>query len=95
MAFLVEMQVSEVSREQYDRTAEYVEAAIDRGGGPPAGLMMHVTGRRGDGVVLCSVFGREDQLRAFYDDVVVPSFVEEGLRPAPYEVTPVWTFARP
>ena len=66
-----------------------------RRGGPPAGLMLHLTRPQGEGFMLINVWRSEAEMRPFYDDVVLPQLAEVGLAHEESKVSPVWAFARP
>ncbi|MBJ7593747.1 MAG: hypothetical protein JF886_02615 [Candidatus Dormibacteraeota bacterium] len=64
-------------------------------GGPPAGLMVHFARADGDGFMLCNVWRTEDDMRSFYDAVVLPRLAEAGLAAEDPSVSTMWGFARP
>ncbi len=95
MAIVVEMLVPRASKAEADLFDESVEAALMKMGGPPAGLMVHFERPAGDGFLICDVWRTEDDMRAFYDDVVLPKLAEAGLEVEEPKTSPVWGFARP
>lgn len=95
MAVLVQTLVSHASQDDADRLDQAVGVAMEQMGGPPAGLMAHIAHPSGDGFVLCNVWRSEAEMRAFYEEAVLPKLAESGLDPAAPVVAPVWSFARP
>lgn len=95
MAVVVEILVPHASRAQHDQLDASMEAAMGQQGGPPTGLMVHFARPAVEGFLLCEVWRTEADMRPFFDDVVLPTMVDVGLRPEEPSVTPVWGFARP
>ncbi len=95
MAIVVETIVPRASRAEPDRFDESIEAALAQVGGQPRGLMVHFSRPAGDGFLLCDVWRTEAEMRAFYDNVILPKLADAGLRPEKSSVSPVWSFARP
>jgi hypothetical protein len=95
MAIVVETVVPHGPRAQAERFDAAIESAMAERGGPPDGLMVHLTRPRGEGFVLINVWRSEAEMRPYYDDVVLPQLASAGLEPEESEVFPVWTFARP
>ncbi len=94
MAIVVETRIPEASREAADRFDADIEAAMREGGGPPAGLMVHLARPDGDGFLLVNVWRNEADLRAFWD-VIASRLGEAGLAFDEPTISPVWSFARP
>lgn len=95
MAVVVRTSVPHASKDDADQLDQAVGVAIERMGGPPAGLMAHIAHPSGGGFVLCDVWRSEADMRSFYDEVVLPELAEIGLEPAAPVISPVWSFARP
>lgn len=95
MAIFVQTLVPHATESDADRVDQGVGAAIMQIGGPPAGLMAHITYPSGDGFALCDVWRSEAEMRSFYNEVVLPKLAEAGLKPKESVVSPVWSFARP
>ncbi len=95
MAIVVETFVPQASRAQAEKFDATVEAAMMQQGGPPAGLMVHLTRPVGDGFVLTNIWRNETEMRQFYADVVLPNLAAGALEHEESIVSPVWTFARP
>ena len=95
MAIVVETLVPHGPRTEADRFDEGIERAMARKGGPPAGLMLHLTRSPGDGFLLINVWRSEAEMRPFYDDVVLPRLTDVGLAHEESRVPPVWACARP
>jgi len=62
--------------------------------------MVHFARADGDGFMLCNVWRTEDDMRSFYDAVVLPRLAEAGLAEAGLaaedpSVSTMWGFARP
>ncbi len=49
-----------------------IENAMMQMSGPPTGLMVHFARADGDGFMLCNGWRTEDDMRPFYDAVVLP-----------------------
>lgn len=95
MAIVVETLVPHGPRADADRFDEAIERAMTQRGGPPAGLMVHLTRPHGEGFLLINVWRSEAEMHPFYDDVVLPQLAEVGLEHEESRVSPVWAFARP
>ena len=95
MAIVVETLVPRGPRAVAERFDAGIERAMMQRGGPPAGLMLHLTRPHGEGFLLINVWRSEDEMRPFYDDVVLPQLAEVGLDHEESVVSPVWAFARP
>lgn len=93
MAVLVELSVTSGTREQHDAIDLKVTQAMERNGGPPAGLMFHLVCPDGDGFVLMDVWRDEIAARRFFDTAVYPAMSDIGLEPAELSVRPVWGMA--
>jgi hypothetical protein len=95
MAIVVEMLVPQASKAEADEFEAVMERAMMERGGLPAGLMMHLARPDGDGVLLVNVWRNEAEMRALYDEVILPRLADAGLEAGAPTVSPVWTFARP
>ncbi|MDF2967351.1 MAG: hypothetical protein K0Q93_1129 [Nocardioidaceae bacterium] len=95
MAIVVDTRVPRASKDDADRLDESVNAAIAEMGGPPAGLMVHLTRPEGDGFLLSDVWRSEADMRPFYADVILPKLADAGLEPQEPVISPVWVLARP
>lgn len=95
MAIVGEILVPRASKAEADRFDDSVDAAMMKMGGPPAGLMVHFARPAGDGFLICDVWRTEADMRAFYDDVVLPKLADAGLDAEEPKTSPVWSFARP
>ena len=95
MAIVVETLVRRASKDDADRLDDSVNAAIGEMGGPPAGLMVHLTRPEGDGFLLSEVWRTEADMRSFYEDVILPKLADAGLEPLEPVISPVWVLADP
>jgi hypothetical protein len=95
MAIVVDILVPHASKDDADRLDDSVNAAIGEMGGPPAGLMVHLTRPEGDGFLLSEVWRNEADMRLFYEDVMRHKFADAGLQPEEPVISPVWVLARP
>ncbi len=82
-------------RAQAEQFGAAIEGAMAQRGGPPDGLMVHLTRPQGDGFILTNVWRSEAEMRPFYDEVVLPALAEAGLEPEESSVSPAGAFARP
>jgi hypothetical protein len=95
MAIVVETRVLQASKADADRFDDSMRAAMMQLGGPPAGLMVHITRPSGEGFLLCNVWRAETEMRPFYEDVIRPKLVDAGLCAEEPQIWPVWALARP
>ncbi len=95
MAIVGEILVPRASKAEADLFDDSDKAAMMKMGGPPAGLMVHFERPAGDGFLICDVWRTEADMRAFYDDVVLPKLADAGLEAEEPKTSPVWVFARP
>lgn len=95
MAIVAHTFVPHASKDDADRFDASVEAAMMQLGGPPQGLMVHLTYPTGDGFTLCNVWRTEGDMAQFYEQVILPKLAEAGLAHEHSAVTPVWGLARP
>jgi hypothetical protein len=95
MAVLIELRVASATQDDHAAGDLKVSEAMDRLGGPPAGLMFHLAVPDGDGFVLMDVWRDETQAREFYDTFVRPALAELGVRTEELRVRPVWGMANP
>lgn len=94
MAVIAELRVTG-TRDQHDALDAAVSDRMERTGGPPAGLMFHLSWPDGDEFVLADVWRTEPDARLFVDDVVLPAVSAVGLRAGELAIHPVWGLARP
>lgn len=94
MAVMVKFRVAG-TREEHDAVDIKVTEGIDAMGGPPAGLMFHLSWPEDDGFVMIDVWRTEEEARQFLDRVVVPAMTAVGLRITDPIVRSVWGMARP
>lgn len=94
MAVLIEIRV-DGTRGEHDAADTLVSEAIEGGGGPPPGLMFHLSWPDGAGFVMVDVWRTEEEARPFLRDVVLPALAQAGLREVEPAVRPVWRMARP
>jgi hypothetical protein len=95
MAIAVETRIRKASQAEHDAMNARVEKSMGALGGPPAGLMAHLSKPDGDGFVVIDVWRTEAEMREFYDAVFTPVLAAAGVESDPPAVTPVWGFARP
>lgn len=95
VAVVVELLVPRASREQFDAFDVSVSTAIEASGGPPAGLMAHVVRPAGDGFLICDVWSREEDARAFHRDILAALLSDAGFQAGEPVTSAVWSFARP
>ena len=95
MAIVLRLTVSPGSQEQFNVLDDRVGEAMDRAGGPPAGLMSHVVYPEGNGFVVAQVWRSETEGRDYVDDPLRGLLADVDLNPGEIDVAPVWSFARP
>ncbi len=95
MAVVVEVLVHGASHADHDLLDARVEQAFKARGGPPTGLMLHLTRPEGDGFLLLDVWRSETEMQPFFDEVVLPHLAEAGLSHDPPRMAPVWSLGRP
>lgn len=95
MAVVVEIAVPGGTREQADAFDDSMERLIGEQGGPPPGLMVHLTRPDDDGFLLCDVWRNEEEMRSFLESSILPQLAAAGVHPEEATVRPVWSFARP
>jgi hypothetical protein len=94
MAVMVELHIAG-TREQHDAADVKVSEALDGMGGPPSGLMFHLTWPDGDRFVVMNVWRTEDEALQFFGSVVRPAMAAVGLDAGEPRVRPVWGMGRP
>jgi hypothetical protein len=94
MAVVVELRAVG-TRDDHDAADVKVEEAMGKLGGPPNGLMFHLTWPDGDGFVVLDVWRTEQAAREFLDSVVLPAFGAAGLSVGEPTIRPVWGMAQP
>ena len=94
MAVVIELRVAG-SRDQHDAADAKVEEALGELGGPPDGLMFHLSWPDDEGFVMIDVWRSEQEARQFFDSVVRPAMTALGLDAGVPTVRPVWGTARP
>ena len=95
MAVLLRIHFGHATQAEFNELDDRVGEAMDRAGGPPAGLLAHVVYPDADGFVLADVWRSEAEGRDFLDQALRPVAGELGLSPGEAEALPVWSFARP
>ena len=95
MAVVVRVLVAPADQVVHDGIQDEVNAAIGAAGGPPDGLMAHVSSPSGGGFEIVEVWRTEDTWSAYWEAVLAPAIASVGLSPDPPQVTPAWGFARP
>jgi hypothetical protein len=95
MAVLIRLTVGPATREAFQALDDLVGESMAAAGGPPAGLMSHVTYPSGDGVEIADVWSTEAVGRAYVDDVLHALIREAGMTIRSMDASPVWSFARP
>jgi hypothetical protein len=95
MAVVGELRVASGAQSDHEALDAVVSAAMDRAGGPPAGLMAHVVRPDGEGFVIMGVWRSESEMRQFHESVVLPGLDELSLVPGESTVWPLWGFAAP
>jgi hypothetical protein len=95
MAIMVQMPVSSASRSDADAFDAAMEALMAGDGGPPDGLMVHVTHPHDEGFMLCQVWRAEPPMRAYFERAIIPRLESSGLAHGELATWPVWSFARP
>ncbi len=71
MAVVGELRVASGAQSDHEALDAVVSAAMDRAGGPPAGLMVHVVRPDGDGFAIMGVGRSEFERRQFHESVVL------------------------
>lgn len=98
MAIVVRTAIESADQEAHDRLDQSVETAIARLGGPPDGLMVHLTYPSGQGFLIVDVWRSENAFCAWWNDVMNPVLAEvdplSDLTAGEHEISPVWSFAR-
>ena len=95
MAILVRTAIESGGQEAHDRLDQSVETAIARQGGPPDGLMVHLSYPSGQGFLIVDVWRSEKAFRAWWNDVLGPALTEVGLTAGEHEINSLWSLARP
>jgi hypothetical protein len=94
MAVMVKLHVAG-TRDQHDAVDAKVEETLATRGGPPPGMMFHLSWPGSDGFVVMDVWRTEDEARPFLDDVVLPAMTAVGIHAGEPAVIPVWGMAIP
>ena len=95
MAIVVRTAIESADQEAHDRLEQSIEMAIERHGGPPDGLMVHLAYPSGQGFVMVDVWRSEMAFRAWWNDVMEPGLADVDLTADEHEINPVWSLARP
>lgn len=95
MAIVVRTAIEGVDKEAHDRLERAIEAGIERQGGPPQGLMVHLGHPSAQDLVLLDVWTSESVFRAWWSDVMEPALAAEGLIAGEHKIDAVWSLARP
>jgi hypothetical protein len=95
MAIMVQLPVTAAERSDADAFDAAMEGRMAASGGPPEGLMVHVTRPRDQGFMLCQVWRTEEPMRDYYSREVIPQLDASGLPYGDLTTWPVWSFARP
>ena len=95
MAIMVQLPVTAAVRGDADAFDAAMERAMAEAGGPPEGLMVHVTRPHDEGFMLCQVWRAEAPMRDYYARAVIPQLDASGLTYGDVSTWPVWSFARP
>jgi hypothetical protein len=95
MAILVSTRVPSATREQAYGFDDSIERAMADRGGPPDGLMVHMTYPTESGFTLSNVWRSETEMRPFFDEVILPALATAELAHEAPTISPVWVFARP
>jgi hypothetical protein len=95
MAVVVELTVDRGTREQHDALDVKVTEAMQGRGGPPAGMMFHLTWPAGDGFVILDVWRTDAEARQFTESVVIPAMADVGLEAGEPNLRSVWGMASP
>lgn len=72
-----------------------MEAAFRVRGGPPDGLMVHLTCPESDGIAVIEAWRDEAGFRSFMSEVVQPAAEQLGLALTEPVIGPAWSIARP
>ena len=95
MALVVEVRFARGTRDQHDAADIKVTEAMETLGGPPAGLMFHLTWPDTDGFVILDVWRTEAEAREFLEAVLYPAIADIALTPDEPIFRPVWGMANP
>jgi hypothetical protein len=95
MAVVGQFRVESGVQSDHEALDAVVSAAIDRDGGPPAGLMAHLVRPEGEGFVVLQVWRSESEMRRYHESVVTPALDQLNLVSAEWKVWPLWGFAVP
>ena len=95
MAVLLQLTLTPVTRDQFDRLDVLVGQSMGQAGGPPDGLMSHVVYPQDEGFVVAEVWRTQAEGEPYVDEVLRPLLTEIGLTAGESTALPVWSFARP
>ena len=95
MAVVARITVSPAGADDHDRLQQEVEARIETRGGPPDGLMLHVSHPHDDGFVIVEAWRDEQAFRTFEEAVLTPALEQAGLHAEAHELVAAWSIARP
>ena len=96
MAVVARVYVGPADQALHDRVEEAVGSRIEEIGGPPAGLMAHISAPTGEGFEIIEVWRSEETWTDYWTSIALPAISGAGATaPDAPTVTPVWGFARP
>lgn len=96
MAVVARVYVGPADQALHDRVEEAVGAGIAATGGPPDGLMAHISTPSGEGFEIIEVWRSEETWTAYWEAIALPAITGAGAAaPDAPTVAPVWGFARP
>jgi hypothetical protein len=95
MAVVARVFVRPSDQALHDSIQDAVNAGIAAAGGPPEGLMAHVSLPSGDGFEIVEVWRSEDTWSTYWAEILGPAITGAGLHPDAPEVVSAWGFARP
>jgi hypothetical protein len=88
MAIVVQLPVTPASRADADDFDAAMEAVMSGQGGPPEGLT-------DGGFMIWQVWRAEVEMRAYYEQTILPQLAVAGLAHGEVTTSPVWSLARP
>ena len=95
MAIVARTAIQSADQEAHNRLEQAIETALERQGGPPEGLMVHLAYPSDQDFLIIDVWRSESAFRTWWNDVLAPALAEVGLNAGEQEINPVWSLARP
>ncbi len=94
MAITITHRIKSANDEQYNALTITTGEAIQRFGGPPDGLLIHLAYPDGADILVVEAWRSEDAIGQWYDDVIYPSLTAHGLDAERVGPVPVYGLMR-